>query len=151
MATKSIGEIMTKKLEKIIATVSAHEAAKKMRDKNVSSLIVTDTNDKPIGIITERNLVRRVVANDANSSAVKVQDVMFSPPVSIDANSPVESAADVMIQNKVRHLLVVDNNDISRPLGIITTTDFASYLKENLNMDDINAKILESLKEEGEL
>ena len=56
-----------------------------------------------------------------------------------------------MIQNKVRHLLVVDNNDISRPLGIITTTDFASYLKENLNMDDINAKILESLKEEGEL
>ena len=112
---------------------------------------MTDTNDKPIGIITERNLVRRVVANHANSSAVKVQDVMFSPPVSIDANSPVESAADVMIQNKVRHLLVVDNNDISRPLGIITTTDFASYLKDNLNMDDINAKILESLKEEGEL
>ena len=150
MATKSIGEIMTEKLEKIIATASAQEAAKKMRDKNVSSLIVTDTNDKPIGIITERNLVRRVVANDANSSAVKVQDVMFSPPVSIGANSPVESAADVMIQNKVRHLLVVDNNDISRPLGIITTTDFASYLKDNLNMDDINAKILESLKEEGE-
>jgi len=101
MATKSIGEIMTKKLEKIIASASAHEAAKKMRDKNVSSLIVTDTNDKPIGIITERNLVRRVVANDANSSVVKVQDVMFSPPVSIDANSPVESAADVMSQNKV--------------------------------------------------
>ena len=151
MATKSIGEIMTEKLEKIIATASAQEAAKKMRDKNVSSLIVTDTNDKPIGIITERNLVRRVVANHANSSAVKVQDVMFSPPVSIDSNSPVESAADVMIQNKVRHLLVVDNNDISRPLGIITTTDFASYLKDNLNMDDINAKILESLKEEAEL
>ncbi|HEY9491158.1 MAG TPA: CBS domain-containing protein, partial [Nitrososphaeraceae archaeon] len=72
MATKSIGEIMTEKLEKIIATASAQEAAKKMRDKNVSSLIVTDTNDKPIGIITERNLVRRVVANHANSSAVKV-------------------------------------------------------------------------------
>ena len=69
MATKSIGEIMTKKLEKIIATASAQESAKKMRDKNVSSLIVTNTNDKPIGIITERNLVRRVVANDASSSA----------------------------------------------------------------------------------
>jgi predicted transcriptional regulator len=71
---------------------------------------------------------------------------MSSPLITIDSNSPVEAAADVMMQNGVRHLLVVDNNDINRPLGIITSTDFATYLKENLNMDEVNAKILESLK-----
>jgi CBS domain-containing protein len=52
-----------------------------------------------------------------------------------------------MIQNKVRHLLVINDDDINKPLGIITSSDFASYLKENLNIDDVNATILESLKE----
>ena len=56
-----------------------------------------------------------------------------------------------MIQNKVRHLLVVENNDMGRPLGIITPTDFTGYLKENLNIiDDVNAKVIESLRKEEE-
>ena len=53
-----------------------------------------------------------------------------------------------MIQNKVRHLLVVEDDDITKPLGIITPSDFTGYLKENLNVDDVNAKIIESLEEE---
>jgi signal-transduction protein with cAMP-binding, CBS, and nucleotidyltransferase domain len=64
---------------------------------------------------------------------------------------PVEAAAaDVMIQNKVRHLLVVENNDINRPLGIVTPTDFVACLKENLNVNEVNARILESLKRQEE-
>ena len=55
--------------------------------------------------------------------------------------------ADLMLQNKVRHLLVVKDDDITKPLGIITPSDFTGYLKENLNVDDVNAKIIESLKE----
>ena len=148
--TISIGELMTEKLETINTSSSAQEASKKMRDKNVSSLVVIDknNNDKPTGIVTERSLVRKICINDLKSSSVLIQDIMSSPIVTIDSNSPVEAAADVMIQNKVRHLLVVENNDIGRPLGIITPTDFTGYLKENLNIDDVNAKIIESLKEE---
>jgi len=67
--------------------------------------------------------------------------------VTTDALSEVGVAADLMIQNKVRHLLVVEEDDIKKPLGIIIPTDFAGYLKENLNMDIVNAKIIESLKE----
>jgi IMP dehydrogenase/GMP reductase len=63
---------------------------------------------------------------------------------------PVEAAADVMIQNKVRHLLVVENNDINRPLGIVTPTDFVAYSKENLNVNEVNTRILESLKGDEE-
>ena len=69
--TKSVGEIMTKKLETIAISNSAQEAAKKMRDKNVSSLLVIDNNNnnnsRPIGIVTERDLVRKVCVNDASS------------------------------------------------------------------------------------
>ena len=153
--TKSVGEIMTKKLETIAISNSAQEAAKKMRDKNVSSLLVIDNNNntsKPIGIVTERDLVRKVCVNDASSKHTMIQEITSSPLITIDAISSVEVAADVMIQNKVRHLLVVEDNDINKLLGIITPGDFTDYLKENLNIDDVNAKIIESIKEEqGEI
>ena len=155
MATIFVGELMTQKLETIGTLSSAQEASKKMRDNNVSSLVVIDdSNNKPIGIVTERDLVRKVCVNDtsgSNSSSILIKNIMSSSPlVTIDARLPVEAAADVMIQNKVRHLLVVENNDINRPLGIVTPTDFVAYLKENLNVNEANARILESLKGQEE-
>jgi CBS domain-containing protein len=151
--TKSIGEVMTKKLETIEMSNSAQEAAKKMRDKNVSSLLVVDnSNDgKPTGIVTERDLVRKVCINDASSKHTMIQGITSSPLITIDAVSSVEVAADIMIQNKVRHLLVVEDNDVNKPLGIITPGDFTDYLKENLNIDDVNTKIIESIKEGQEV
>jgi CBS domain-containing protein len=168
--TISIGELMTEKLKTIDLLSTAQEASKKMRDNKISSLVVVDNknnndNDnnssKPVGIVTERDLVRKVCVNDASSSKMLIKDIMSSPLVTIDSKSSVEVAADIMTQNKVRHLLVVEkkeeeeenNNtdeEVNRLLGIITPSDFVGYLKENLNIDDVNAKILESLKEQRE-
>lgn len=143
----TVGQLMTERLETISPSDTAQEAAKKMRDKKVSSLVVTDVEDKPIGIVTERDLVRQVCTKAINSNDVIVHRIMSSPLATIDANSSVEVAADIMIQNKVRHLLVVDENKV---LGIITPSDFTGYLKEKLNLDDVNARILQSLKEDEE-
>lgn len=143
----TVGQLMTERLETISPSDTAQEAAKKMRDKKVSSLVVTDLEDKPIGIVTERDLVRQVCTKVINSNDVIVHHIMSSPLATIDANSSVEVAADIMIQNKVRHLLVVDENKV---LGIITPSDFTGYLKEKLNLDDVNARILQSLKEDEE-
>jgi signal-transduction protein with cAMP-binding, CBS, and nucleotidyltransferase domain len=152
MATILVGELMTQKLETIGTSSSSQEASKKMKDNNISSLIVIDdSNNKPTGIVTERDLVRKVCVNDRSSSKnMLIKNIMSSPLVTIDARLPVEAAADVMIQNKVRHLLVVEDNDINRPLGIVTPTDFVGYLKENLNVNEGNAKILESLRGEAQ-
>ena len=152
MATILVGELMTQKLETIGTSSSSQEASKKMKDNNISSLIVIDdSNNKPTGIVTERDLVRKVCVNDRSSSKnMLIKNIMSSPLVTIDARLPVEAAADVMIQNKVRHLLVVEDNDINRPLGIVTPTDFVGYLKENLNVNEGNAKILESLRGQEE-
>ena len=146
-ATTTVGQVMTERLETISPSDTAQEAAKKMRDKKVSSLVVTDVEDKPIGIVTERDLVRQVCTKVINSNDVIVHHIMSSPLATIDANSSVEVAADIMIQNKVRHLLVVDENKV---LGIITPSDFTGYLKKKLNLDDVNARILQSLKEDEE-
>ena len=138
MATKSVGEIMTRKLEKINSAATAQEVAKKMSEIKVSSLLVTDDTGKPIGIVTEGNLVRKIVADKFKASAVNVQQIMFSPPVTIDPNSSMEIAADIMNQNKVKHLLVVENEDLNKPLGIISATDFAGYLKDTAKFQQNN-------------
>jgi signal-transduction protein with cAMP-binding, CBS, and nucleotidyltransferase domain len=142
-----IGDLMTEKLETIEASLSAQEAAMKMRDRNVSSLVVIDANSKTVGIITERDLVRKVCVHDASSRDTSVQDILSDALVTTDAISEVGVAADIMIQNQVRHLLVVKDDDINKPLGIITPSDLARYLKENLNIDDVNATIIKSLIE----
>lgn len=128
-AQKSVSEIMNTVIVKIDGNKSSEDAAMKMRTANTSSLIVVDSVGIPIGIITERDLVGRVIANDADSRRIMVKDIMASPVVTIDPRSSVESAADLMLQNSVHHLLVVENEDLSAVLGVVTTTDFANYLE----------------------
>ena len=92
-----------------------------MNDKAISSLVVIDDNDTAIGMVTDRDLVSRICVHDASSKHTMVQHIMSSSIVTIDANSQIEVAADIMLQNKVRHLLVVRDNDTSRPVGIISS------------------------------
>src|ERR671931_2624161 len=122
-----VGELMTENLETVSTQSSAQEASKKMRDNNVSSLVVFDeSNHKPTGIVTERDLVRKACVSATSSSNILIKDIMAASPfVTIDSRSPVEVAANVMIENKIRHLIVVNYNDISKIVGIITPTDFA--------------------------
>jgi signal-transduction protein with cAMP-binding, CBS, and nucleotidyltransferase domain len=142
---KSIGEIMTTRIETIGLQDNAQEAARKMKHKNVSSLVVVDKNDQAVGIVTERDLVREVCVQDASSNQHIIKNIMSSPIVTIDPNSSVETAANVMMQNKVRHLVVVNEK---KTLGIITATNFVDYLNQHLDLDDVNARILSALSEE---
>src|ERR1051326_4810648 len=112
--TLTIGDIMRKKLETIEEMASVQEAAKKMKDKNVSSLLVVDTNGKPQGLVTERDLVRKVCINDTSTSTVTNKEIMSFPLITINATSSPSMAADMMLQNNVRHLLVVDDKDKDR-------------------------------------
>ena len=147
MGASTVSQVMRTKLETVNQSSTAQEAAKRMRDKRVSSLVVIDKEEAPIGIVTERDLVRQVCSKDISSNNIIIHHIMSSPIVTIDVNASIEEAAEKMIQKKVRHLLIVDENRLS---GIITPSDFTTYLRENLNMDDVNARILQSLKEDKE-
>lgn len=81
-------------------------AALKMKDKNVSSLLVNDKDDKPIGLITERDLARKVCIQDAYTSKITTKEIMSSPLITIRSGSSPSEAIDAMLQNNVRHLLV---------------------------------------------
>ena len=152
MAT-TISDIMRKKLETIQGTASVQQAAKKMTDRNVSSLLIVDEKGTPSGIISERDLVTKVCYNDRNASAVTNQEIMSSPLITISPKSSPSEAADMMLQHNVRHLLVVndrgnDNNkntsNLNKPIGIITPLDFTRYQEySNDNDKDTIEKILE--------
>jgi CBS domain-containing protein len=147
MGALTVSQVMRTKLETVNQSNTAQEAAKRMRDKRVSSLVVIDKKEAPIGIVTERDLVRQVCSKDINSNTIIIHHIMSSPVVTIDVNASIEEAAEKMIQKKVRHLLIVDEKRLN---GIISPSDFITYLRENLNMDDVNARILQSLKEDNE-
>jgi CBS domain-containing protein len=88
-----------------------------MKHKNVSSLVVVDGNGKPQGLVTERDLVRKVCVNDTSASRLKNKEIMTSPLITVNSDSPSAVAADMMLQNNVRHLLVVDSqNNANEPI-----------------------------------
>jgi CBS domain-containing protein len=125
----SIKNLMNAKLSYINQSNTAQEAAERMDKDKISALVVLDSNKNPVGIVTERDLVRRVCIEVVPPNRILVQDIMSTPIVTIDPYSPVETAADVMKQNQVRHLLVVDDADPSEPLGILSSRDFAVYIE----------------------
>jgi CBS domain-containing protein len=128
--TITIGDMMSKTLEIIQETASVQEAAKKMKEKDVSSLVVVDNQNRPQGIVTERDIVRKACINDTSTSGVTLRDIMSSPVITIDSNESASKAVDMMLQHNVRHLLVVDKQDDdkggSKPIGIITPLDIRS-------------------------
>jgi CBS domain-containing protein len=125
--TTTINSIMRKQLETIEGTASVQQAARKMKDKNVSSLVVVDENGKPQGLVSERDLVRKVCTIDVSISTVKNKEIMSSPLITISSRSSPSEAADMMLQHNVRHLLVVDNGNVDKPIGIITPLDFTRH------------------------
>ena len=114
---------MSKHLITIDADSSAFEAAKKMSEKMVSSIVITD-NDKTVGILTERDLIKQVCAADLQASKTPLTSIMSAPLISIYKGSAVEEAADLMIKNKVRHLGVTgSSNNNPQIIGIVSSRD----------------------------
>jgi len=146
----AIKEIMSKHLETIDLTENAQVAAKRMNDKKISSVLVVDKEKKteePIGIVTERDLVTRVCAAGKNSKEVTISEIMSSPIATVEPEATIETAADLMLSKKVRHMLVV-NEETGKPLGIIAPSDLNKYLRANIDMDEVNSRILEAIKAE---
>jgi signal-transduction protein with cAMP-binding, CBS, and nucleotidyltransferase domain len=136
---------MSTKLETIGRYESAKEAAKKMLDKNISSLVVVDEEGRSIGIVTERDITRGVCTHDFPSKEYRIHHLMTSPLSTIEDNLSVEMAANLMIQNKVRHLIVKEGD---KTVGIVTATNFIDYLNEQLGPVNPNVEVLKTLKDE---
>lgn len=138
----TVESIMNKKVVSVDSGSSALKVSKAMSKKNISSVVLKD-GDRIIGILTERDLVRNVCAKDSPASKVSAAEIMSTPVRSVNRNSSVERAAELMVEYRVRHLAVED--DYHNIIGIITTTDIAKYLRSKLGDAGIEAEIIEAL------
>jgi CBS domain-containing protein len=147
MMTLAVSDLMRKKVDTIEESDSIQETARKMKDKKVSSLLVVDRDGKPIGLVTERDLVRKVCINDVRTSEVTNKEIMSSPLITIDSKSSPSMAADMMLRCNVRHLLVIDDNsvDINKPIGMVTPLDFTKY--PEYTRDDEHQDAIEKILE----
>jgi len=97
-----------------------------MRDKGIGSVIIVDER-KPVGILTERDIVRRITAVGLNPEILTVEKVCSKPVVAVNDILEVDDAVDIMRDNKIRRLVIVDNND--DVVGIITSDDIGYNLR----------------------
>jgi CBS domain-containing protein len=125
----SIGKFMTAKLSYILQSNTAQEEAMRMDRDGASALIVLDSKETPVGVVTHRDLVRSTCTENVPCNSILVRDIMSTPIVTVDPYSPIEAAADVMKQNDVKHLLVVETDNPNKPLGILSARDFAFYVE----------------------
>ncbi len=130
---ESVQDIMTKKVVSIDEGITANEAAKIMTERRISSLII-ERESVPIGIITEKDFVKKICTKDLISSTVKVGTIMSKIQTYASPDTPVEVAVQRMVNHKIRRLPILSDGKV---VGIVTVTDLARQLRTILLVDGI--------------
>ena len=121
-----IEDIMSTNIVSLDISKIASHAADLMTEKRIGSIIITKSN-KPYGIITERDLVRRYTRD------TPLESLASHPLITADRSTTVEKVAKIMLKNGIRKIPIVDqNNDL---VGIITTTDLVMFLLPKIKSD----------------
>ena len=118
MAHTFVKDVMISDLARLDVSTSIRDAAKLMDKKDIGCIIVTK-NQLPVGILTERDFVKRIAAKEIPLTA-SLEKVMSSPLIEIDSNETVWEAAQIMKTNNIHKLPVKKDNQI---IGIVTSTD----------------------------
>ena len=140
-----VSEVMVRDVATISPKASLLECAKKMAENKVGCLVVT-VSDNPIGIITEQDLARRVLAREIDVKNTAVRSIMSRNMKTISPDKDLHEAVSLMGKNEIKHLPVVSGRKLA---GIITAKDiiqiqpgliellrFNSSSKKNLEDDD---------------
>lgn len=125
----SIERLIRHRVETLPPDASCAEAARLMRDENVGSVVVSD-DDKPLGIVTDRDLVVRVLAEGNDADALTLGDIMSGEPIFLGADRNLEQALATMRDLAIRRLPIVD--DEGRLCGMLSMDDVVILLAEQL-------------------
>ena len=122
-----VRDVMAKEPMMVDCNRTVKEIAIAMDRSGHGCLLVT-AEDKVVGIITERDLVRRALTKGGTMSRSRVKNIMSAPLIVVDPEASIEQAAKIMAHHKIRRLPVVGKTGLT---GLITITDIARYLAEH--------------------
>lgn len=121
-----IADVMIRDPVVVKPDASCRRIAQLMRDNKIGSVIVS-IEEKPVGVVTERDLVHRVMAGGMDPKRCFASEVMTKPVVAVGVHGDVDLAVDMMNEYKIRRMVIVDNKD--KVVGILTTDDLAKNLR----------------------
>ncbi len=122
----SVRDAMARKVLTAGPNTTVAKAAKMMAERGVGSIIIAK-GKKPVGILTERDLLMKVVSTDLRPSKIRVGKIMSAPILSIGPNEDITQAARIMAKNKLRRLPVVERGKL---IGIVTASDITASSPE---------------------
>lgn len=125
-----IGDYMVSPVLSIDSESTVQESGAYMRANKVGSLLVKDFGEF-VGVITETDLTRKVIAKGLDPETTKVGDIMTQPILSMDRYLPVDQANEFMYKNKIRHLVVTEEEEI---VGVMSVKDLVSYYAKSFRM-----------------
>ena len=127
-----VENVMTssEKLIKVSPMATVREALQLMKENKVRSVIVEkSTPDGAYGLVTFKNILQSIVAEDGDIDLLNVYDIAAIPAISVSAKLNVQYAAKMMVNSSIKRLLVIDNNELQ---GILTMTDIIEILMESV-------------------
>lgn len=133
---EQVRDVMTPDPACVSASDTADKAAQLMRDRDVGSIVVTENGGSVAGIVTDRDIVVRAVADGKNPAEVKVGEVASSNPTTLSADESIADAVQSMRDQNIRRLPVVDGG---KPVGIVSLGDLAQEQDPNSVLGDISA------------
>lgn len=120
---EEIGDYMISPVLSISHDASTQEAARIMETNHVGSLLVKE-GDRFVGIITETDLTRKIVAKGLKDKNPPVREIMTSPLQTIDCHEPIVDANQKMANKRIRHLAVTDKGEV---VGMLSVKDLIHY------------------------
>jgi CBS domain-containing protein len=123
-----VRDIMKKNVITIQYDKSALDASKMLKEKEISFLVI-QKDGNPIGLVSERDIVRKIAAEDKKSSELLIKDLMSKNFKWVKPEDSIEHAIQKMLNNNIRRLLVLENDKL---VGVITQTDFSGFLRRKL-------------------
>jgi len=133
-----VKDVMSSPVITVNEDSTVKEVAKLMAKHNIGCVIVTKDKEKPIGIITEHDLVTRVMSKDLRPSEVKSKDVMSSPLITIESEKTIMEAARIMSKRNIRRLGVMYKGRLE---GIIAGKDILAITPELIEIIEERARI----------
>ncbi|MDQ5876360.1 MAG: CBS domain-containing protein [Thermoproteota archaeon] len=132
-----VSEIMPKRMVVTIdisTNPSIVDVAKLMAKHRIGSVVVVeDNNYKPIGIITESDIIKKVLAQKKVADQVAVRQIMSSPLIVVNSIDSIDTAAEAMVKNKVKRLVVLEQDGAM--IGVLSVTDIAKKLAKIMTDD----------------
>ncbi len=126
----SVGRICTREVDTAQPDESIWQVAERMHQRAVGTLVVVDDDQNTVGIITDRDLVERVLAKGLDPNSTTVADVMTQPPNTVAEQCTIEDAIALMRREKCRRLPVVDIH--KKLVGLLSLDDVLQLLAEEL-------------------